>query len=63
MYGPDFGTDFQAPYFRDWLARAGIEDVSEVRFRPNLAIADVGAARASAHQDAREVAKRFAVTD
>ena len=37
---PSFGSDFQAPYLRDWLNWAGINDITEVAFRPNLATAD-----------------------
>jgi len=44
IYGPGrtpaFGSDFQAPYLRDWLRWAGIDDITEVEFRPNLATAD-----------------------
>ena len=54
-----FGTDFQAPYFRDWLAWAGITGTAEIHFRPNLATADAGTGRLAAHAAAREAAKRF----
>src|SRR5262249_31759382 len=37
--GPAFGSDFQAPYFDDWLRWAGITDITSVTFRPNLATA------------------------
>ncbi|HEY9411481.1 MAG TPA: NAD(P)H-dependent oxidoreductase [Jiangellaceae bacterium] len=57
--GPAFGTDFQAPYLRDWLRWAGIEDVSEVEFRPDLVTAEADAGRAAAHAEARDLAKRF----
>src|SRR3954453_16602649 len=30
--GPEFGTDFQAPYFGDWLRWAGVTEVSEIHF-------------------------------
>src|SRR5918911_1140250 len=30
--GPAFGSDFQAPYFDDWLRWAGINDIVDVRF-------------------------------
>lgn len=64
VYGPDrgpaFGADFQAPYFTDWLHWTGITDVSEIHFRPNLATADADTARALAHAQARDLAKRFA---
>jgi FMN-dependent NADH-azoreductase len=58
--GPAFGVDFQAPYFREWLRWAGVTDVSEVHFRPNLATADADTARRYAHEQARDLAKRFA---
>src|SRR4051812_31978516 len=55
-----FGTDFQAPYFNDWLRWAGVADVSTVEFRPNLVTADADGARRLAHDQARDLAKRFA---
>jgi len=57
--GPAFGTDFQAPYFNDWLRWAGVADVSTVEFRPNLVTADAEGARRLAHEQARDLAKRF----
>jgi len=54
-----FGTDFQAPYLRDWLAWAGITETTEIHFRPNLATADADVDREAAHAAAREAAKRF----
>jgi FMN-dependent NADH-azoreductase len=54
-----FGADFQAPYFRNWLTWAGIADITEIQFRPNLATADAEAGRQAAHAAAREAAKRF----
>ena len=63
VYGPgrppSFGSDFQAPYLRDWLQWAGVTDVAEVHFRPNLATADADAARALAHRDARDAAAKL----
>ena len=63
VYGPgrpaSFGSDFQAPYLRDWLNWAGIQDVSEVAFRPNLATADADMGRQQAHAQARDLAKQF----
>jgi len=63
VYGPErpaaFGTDFQAPYFSGWLAWAGVTDISEVSFRPNLATADAVASRQAAHAAARDIAKTF----
>jgi FMN-dependent NADH-azoreductase len=58
--GPAFGADFQAPFFTDWLRWAGVADVGEVHFRPNLATADAATARRLAHEQARDLAKRFA---
>jgi FMN-dependent NADH-azoreductase len=58
--GPAFGEDFQAPFFTGWLRWAGVEDVAEVHFRPNLAVADAEPGRRYAHEQARDLAKRFA---
>jgi FMN-dependent NADH-azoreductase len=58
--GPAFGADFQAPYLREWLRWAGVADVSEVHFRPNLATADADTPRRYAHDQARELGKRWA---
>jgi FMN-dependent NADH-azoreductase len=57
--GPEFGTDFQAPYFSDWLRWAGVDDVTEIFFRPNLAVADAEPGRRAAHAAARDAAKLF----
>ncbi|GAA4867736.1 FMN-dependent NADH-azoreductase [Pseudonocardia benzenivorans] len=63
VYGPGrspaFGSDFQAPYLRDWLAWAGVEDVEEIAFRPNLVTADARAGREAAHARARDLGKTF----
>ena len=63
VYGPgrppSFGSDFQAPYLRDWLTWAGIDDITEVAFRPNLATADAEMGRQRAHADARDAGKVF----
>ena len=56
---PSFGSDFQAPYLRDWLNWVGIEDITEVEFRPNLATADADFLRRAAHAAARDAAKAF----
>jgi FMN-dependent NADH-azoreductase len=48
-----FGSDFQQPYFEDWLRWMGITDVSSIAFRPNLATADAELGRTSAHAAAR----------
>jgi FMN-dependent NADH-azoreductase len=57
--GPAFGADFQAPYFADWLRWAGIADVAEVHFRPNLATADADTGRSIARAQAVDLAKAF----
>jgi FMN-dependent NADH-azoreductase len=63
VYGPgrppSFGSDFQAPYLRDWLNWAGVSDVEEIAFRPDLATADADAAREQAHEAARRLAAKF----
>jgi FMN-dependent NADH-azoreductase len=63
IYGPGrtpaFGADFQAPFFRDWLQWAGVTDVSEVAFRPNIATADADALREIAREETRRLAKSF----
>jgi len=56
---PAFGADFQAPYFGGWLRWAGITDIEEITFRPNLAIADADPGRRAAHARARDLAKTF----
>jgi len=63
VYGPgrppSFGSDFQAPYLRDWLNWVGVTDVTEIAFRPNLATADAETGRQAAHAAARDAAKVF----
>jgi FMN-dependent NADH-azoreductase len=55
--GPQFGVDFQAPYFNDWLRWAGITDVTQITFRPNLAVDDPEPGWQAAHAAARDAAK------
>ena len=55
-----FGTDFHRAYFNDWLRWAGIEDVSEVRFQPNLVTSDAEAGRAAATASAQALGTSFA---
>ncbi|GAA2794289.1 FMN-dependent NADH-azoreductase [Crossiella cryophila] len=63
VYGPDrshrFGADFQQPYLTDWLRWAGITDIEEISFRPNLVTASAEPARTHAHEQARSLATRF----
>jgi FMN-dependent NADH-azoreductase len=64
VYGDDrgrqFGVDFQAPYFNDWLRWAGITEVEQITFRPNLAVDDPEPGRQAAHAAARDAAKTLA---
>ncbi|MEO8261808.1 MAG: NAD(P)H-dependent oxidoreductase [Pseudolysinimonas sp.] len=64
VYGPDrgpaFGSDFQQPYLDDWMRWAGVDDITSVFFRPNLATADADTGRRRAHDDARRAAVTFA---
>jgi FMN-dependent NADH-azoreductase len=57
--GPGFGADFQRPFFEDWLRWAGIDDITEITFRPNLATADAETGRQAAHAAARDAGKTF----
>ena len=55
-----FGADFHRTYFNDWLRWAGVDDVSEVRFQPNLVADDADARRAIAKATARALGAGFA---
>ena len=63
VYGPErsraFGSDFQTTYLRDWLEWAGVTEVSEVEFRPNLANPNAASDRERAHAEAVTMAKAF----
>ena len=56
---PSFGEDFQAPYVDGWLRWAGIDDITTVEFRPNLATANADSDRQRAYAEARDAGKRF----
>jgi len=56
---PGFGSDFQASYFGDWPRWAGIGDIAEISFRPDLATADADCSRQATHAAARDLAKTF----
>ncbi len=64
VYSPgapiQFGTDFHASYFNDWLRFIGVTDVSEIRFQPTVLTADPDAARNKALGEARELAVKLA---
>jgi FMN-dependent NADH-azoreductase len=52
-----FGVDFQSPYFSEWLRWAGITDIQQLSFQPNLVTADAEAGRRAAHAAARKAAR------
>jgi FMN-dependent NADH-azoreductase len=54
-----FGQDFQRPFFSGWLRWAGITDVTEISFRPNLVTTDAELLRKQAHEDAVTAATTF----
>lgn len=56
---PAFGTDFQAPYLRDWLRFTGLGDPVELEFRPNLATDRADRLRAEARRRARTAGRDF----
>jgi FMN-dependent NADH-azoreductase len=56
---PTFGADFHRSYFNDWLRWAGVEDVTELRFQPNLVTVDADSARRAALAAARDAGQRL----
>jgi FMN-dependent NADH-azoreductase len=64
VWGPErttaFGKDFLTPYFNDWLRWAGVDDIVEIHFQPNLATADPRPARVAAQEAARRAGATFA---
>jgi FMN-dependent NADH-azoreductase len=54
-----FGADFHRSYFNDWLRFVGIDDVSEIRFQPNLVVADAESGRRDALRQARAIAAEW----
>ena len=65
VYSPgapiQFGTDFHAKFFNDWLRFIGVDDVAEIRFQPTVLTTDPGAARDAALARARDLAAELAV--
>ena len=63
VYGPgrapSFGDDFQAPYLNAWLRWLGVDNLTSVEFRPNLATADADSDRQRVTADARAAGQRF----
>ena len=64
VYSPgapiEFGADFHAEFFNDWLRFIGVTDVSEIRFQPTVLTADPDAARNEALAKARELGVKLA---
>ena len=54
-----FGTDFQRPYLEWWLNWAGVEDITTIEFRPNLATDQADVLRAAAVDEVREAALKL----
>ncbi|HKE67803.1 MAG TPA: NAD(P)H-dependent oxidoreductase [Nocardioidaceae bacterium] len=65
VWGPErderFGVDFAAPYFEYWLRWAGVDDISTVGFRPNLATTDADTARVAAQAQAWRLGRDIAL--
>ena len=64
VYSPgapiQFGTDFHAEFFNDWLRFIGVTDVSEIRFQPTVVTGDASAAREAALARARRLGAELA---
>jgi hypothetical protein len=62
VYGPGaapaFGTDHHATYFDDWLRFIGIEDISTVRYQPNILTADPAGGLVTAREVAGQAGAR-----
>ena len=56
--GTEFGSNFQAPYFVDWLRWTGITDITDLRYHPTLT-GDADNQRHKAHQSAHEAGSCF----
>jgi FMN-dependent NADH-azoreductase len=56
---PSFGVDFQQPYLSNWLRWAGVDDITEIQFRPNLVTTTGDIDRLAAHDQAQDAAKNF----
>jgi FMN-dependent NADH-azoreductase len=54
-----FGIDFQRPYLEWWLDWAGIEDVTTIEFRPDLATDRADELRAAALEQVRDAALKL----
>lgn len=53
-----FGSDFHSTYFDDWLQFIGVEDVTSVRYQPNILTADPQAGLLEAQEVAKQAARR-----
>ena len=54
-----FGADFHSTFFNDWLRFIGIDDVTQIRFQPNIVTADAAADRDAAQREAADAGKSF----
>ncbi len=57
--GREFGADHQRPFFEDWLRWAGVQDITSLRFQPNMAVADADTSRRISYAEACDAGKTF----
>lgn len=55
---PNFGNDFQSPYFTDWLRFTGIDDITDIHHHPTLS-GDAETVLADSQATARKIAAAF----
>jgi FMN-dependent NADH-azoreductase len=64
VYSPDapiqFGADFHAEFFNDWLRFIGVDDISQIRFQPTVLTADPDGDRDAALARARALGAELA---
>jgi FMN-dependent NADH-azoreductase len=56
---PSFGADHQTSFLEDWLRWAGIEDITSIEFRPNLATDRADELRDRARQQLQDAAMKI----
>ncbi|MET8873197.1 NAD(P)H-dependent oxidoreductase [Nocardia sp. NPDC004604] len=56
---PNFGSDFHASFFTDWMHFVGIDDVTEIRFDGNVLDSDPETSLATFCSKARDLATTF----
>lgn len=54
-----FGKDFHSTFFNDWLRFVGIDDVTEIRWQPNILTASPEEDRVAAIGRAADAGSRF----